>query len=65
MKLNFDRAQQYKISDHLVASNTVTNSDGSRKVVSEKDEMWLVGCAVTGSSLGTLDNPKFLLKEYF
>ena len=63
MKLNFDRAQQYKISDCLVASNTVTNSDGSRKVVFEKDEIWLVSCAVTGSSLGTLDDPKFPLKE--
>lgn len=49
----------------LVTSNTETNPDGSRKVIHEKDDPWLVDCAVTGSSLGTPDDPKFPLKEYF
>jgi len=65
MKLGFVRAQQYKIADRLVTSNTETNPDGSRKVIHEKDDPWLVDCAVTGSSLGTPDDPKFPLKEYF
>ena len=62
VKLSFVRAQQYKISKCLVTSNTETNADGSRKVVREKNDLWLVDCAVTGSSIGTPDEPKFLLK---
>ena len=37
MKLGFVFAQQYKIADRLVTSNTETNACGSRKVVREKD----------------------------
>ena len=31
-----------EIADRLVTSNTETNPDGSRKVVHEKDDPWLV-----------------------
>ena len=62
MKLGFVRAQQYKIDDRLDNSNIETNVDGKRKVVSEKDDPWLVNCAVTLISLGTPYNPKFPLK---
>ena len=65
VKLGFVRAQQYKISDRLVISNTDTNYDGSSKVVREKDDLWPVDCAVTGSSICARDKPRFPLKEYF
>ena len=65
IKIGFVRAQQYNIANRLVTRNTETNADVSRKVVREKDDPWLVNCSVTGSRLGTPDNPKFLLKGYF
>ena len=34
-------------------------------VVRKKDDLYLVDCAVTGCSHGTLDNPKFPLKALF
>ena len=63
MKLGFVCSRQYKISYRLVTRNIKINSGGSRKLVREKDDPWLVDCAVTGSSLGTPDDPKFPLKE--
>ena len=62
MKFGSVRAQQYKVYERLVTRNTDTNADVRRKVVCEKDYPWIFDCSVTGSILGTQDDPKFLLK---
>jgi hypothetical protein len=52
MKLGFFRAQQYKVADRAVAGR-------------KRDDLYLVDCAVTGTTLGTPDDPKFPLKPLF
>ena len=47
----------------------VMQEDGTRRalgpILREKNDLYLVGCAVTGSDEGTPDNPKFSLKLRF
>ena len=62
------RAQAHKIARQMVRE-AVRQADGRIKycgpVVRKKDDLYLVDCAVTGCSHGTLDNPKFPLKALF
>ena len=67
-KLGLFRAQAHKIARQMVRE-AVRQADGRIKycgpVVRKKDDLYLVDCAVTGCSHGTLDNPKFPLKALF
>ena len=62
------RAQGYKVADKVVrASRRDENSqlvyDGD--VVRRKDDLYKVNCAVTGSSEGTVNDPKCPLLPIF
>ena len=57
-KLRFERAQSAKVAQRLTKNK---NGDVLRK----KGDVYLVDCAVTGSSYGTSTDPKFPLKPFF
>ena len=66
LKLGFFRAQQYKIADKAL-NRTETLADGTEVTtnVRNRDDPYLVDCAVTGTDIGTPDDPKFPLKNLF
>jgi hypothetical protein len=68
VKLGFFCAQSFKVAKKLVRKS-VRQPDGSIKqcgpVKRRKGDKYKVDCAVTGSSPGTADDPKFPLIEVF
>lgn len=66
LKLGFFRAQQFKVADKAV-NRTATLADGTVVThnVRNRDDAYLVDCAVTGTDIGTPDDPKFPLKGLF
>ena len=57
------RNRQKKFKKRVTKHDGRTKYDGA--IVREKDQMYLVDCAVTGSNIGTADSPKFPLMSYF
>lgn len=66
VKLGLFRAQSYKVAEKQVRES-VRQADGSMRqtgpVKRKKDDLYLVDCAVTGSSEGTASDPKCSLFE--
>ena len=68
VNIAFTRCQSHKVAGRMQRAsrkdeNGKTKYDGA--IVREKDQMYLVDCAVTGSNIGTADSPKFPLMSYF
>ena len=53
VKVAFARSQMPKVADRMVRG------------VRERGDVYIVDCAVTGSSYGTVDDPKFPLEDFF
>ena len=68
VKLGIFRAQSFKVAEREVRES-VRQADGSMKqtgsVKRNKDDLYLVDCAVTGSSDGTSKDPKCALQRIF
>jgi hypothetical protein len=67
-KLGFFRAQSHKIAEKEVRE-AVRQEDGKLKyngpIVRRKGDAYLVDCCVTGSKVGTADDPKYPLQNLF
>ena len=67
VKLGVFRAQSFKVAEKMVRES-VRQPDGSMKqtgpVKRKKGDLYLVDCAVTGTSEGTAKDPKCCLKMY-
>ena len=66
VKLGYFSAQSFKVAEKTVRES-VRQPDGSMRqtgpVKRKKDDLYLVDCAVTGSSEGTAKDPKCCLKN--
>ena len=68
-KLEFLRAQSHKVVEKEIREG-IRKEDGrmgfkGNKVLFSRDDTRMVDCAVTGSTMGTADDPKFPLKAVF
>jgi hypothetical protein len=68
MKLGFYRGQTFKVARKLQLGS-MRQPDGLLKqncpIIHRKGNKYLVDCCVTGSARGTVDDPKFALKDMF
>ena len=70
MESNWDsfRAQSYKVAKRMVRQRVRQRGGSFRatgEIIRQKDDLFLVDYAVTGSDEGTSDNPKVSLKQLF